>query len=140
MFDFLDRLRQKPPEVRFLITLITAGVLTGLVAIVWAVSFAATLSHSNVAAPIESDSLDGLRKQFQESVEGGQEIVKSLSELKMASTTATGTALNSTATTSAASRPIKTPTSSPAMVATSTTSGSEKQEKRTDGDMEVISI
>lgn len=128
MFDFLDRLRQKPPEVRLFATVATAATLTGVIAIIWAVSFASTLSQANTAASIDSDSLDALRKQFNESVAGSKNAFDSLSEMQ-ATSTARGVA---TSTVSA--------TSSEVLSVPASTTPDIQNPKRLEGGIEVMEI
>lgn len=52
MNDFIERLRAKPEHVRKSIALGTAGSVTGLVALVWAVSFSSSGTFAFTPDPV----------------------------------------------------------------------------------------
>ncbi len=81
MLDFLDKLRLRSPEERMFIAFAAAGSITAIIAIVWIVSFSATMTKG--VAPVAGDMpLDALRRQIDGTIEEGQRFMGSISDLQ----------------------------------------------------------
>jgi cytoskeletal protein RodZ len=84
MFQFIERIRQKPQRERQLIALSVAGGIAGIIFILWAISFVALLGrtpapqHSFESAQNFTASFEEATKVLQESFNAMQQQVKSL--------------------------------------------------------------
>jgi hypothetical protein len=113
MFDFLDRLRERSPEDRMFIAVSTSAAITGVIAIVWMISFGVTLREGTSRAILDTSSLTEIQKQFDGTVKQGQRVMETLNNLQgaMASTAAGTTSAPSDIGTSSLSSTMQVPQS-----------------------------
>lgn len=72
MWDFLDRLREKPESVRFQIAIVTAALITGVIVLIWFSSFSLQFGLADEEKTQEEPSpLEGVTSGFREAIHTG---------------------------------------------------------------------
>lgn len=79
MFQLIERLRQKPARERRAIAVGTAGAITGIIFIIWAVSFVALLDRTP-RADTQSGNFDSFFDSFGEATKSVQESIGTVRE------------------------------------------------------------
>jgi hypothetical protein len=86
MEKFLERLRQKPYHTRVSISILTASGITAVIALVWVVSFFASIKGADTLIQ-DSAPLSKLGEKLSEGADLTKELFESLEELQQATST-----------------------------------------------------
>lgn len=142
MFEFIERLRKKPYHTRVFISIASAGGITAAIALIWVVSFFASIRGTDLALN-DSKPLEALGEKLTEGAELTKDLIESFEELQNVAST---TLANATTTASSTSEIPVVGGSEPKEVelpGTSTPSKStspKKTELRIENGVEVIEL